>query len=231
VDVLGLASNNENVSDTSLTLTTGAAVASGATILLAIQAGDVTLSTVADDGPGLTWTQVNTVVNGVGVRIWLYRAYAASGMASGTVITATFATASTAKSGIASSFTGITNTSPEDVKATDTGTNATSYFGAGVTTTNADDLIFGVAETDGAGSPTHVATGIYTEANEVTVSGAQISLATVYAIVSSTGLKTPVGTWSTTQSPASQAYLTAALIAAADGAVPNLRTVRSNLRW
>jgi hypothetical protein len=233
-DVLALGSDSEDGSDTTFALTLDAAVASGATILLAFQAGDVTVSSVTDDGAGgsLTWTQMKTEI---GLRrIWLYRAHAPSGRASGVVITVTFATATTFKSGVASSFTGITGTSPEDVASTSWATtNLTNWISETITTVTANTIIVGVAETDGIGTPTNVATGGYTEANEIGIA-AQVSLAMVYQIVSATGSYTPEGTWSASQTGATQTFITGALKEDAGGPpppAPKIRVVQSTLRW
>jgi hypothetical protein len=216
-DVMALGTNSEDGSDTTFTLTLGAAVASGAYIFMGLHAGDVSISSVADNGAGgsLTWTLIKTEISATGRRIWLYRAYAPSGRASGVVVTVTFATATSFKSGLLSSFTGAPSSSPEDTAATSSTTaNQTSWSGAAITTSTADCLILGLAETDGNGTPTNTAAGSYTEANEVGIA-AQVSMALVYRIVTASGTHTPQGTWSSSQSGTGQAYVTAAIKAQA----------------
>lgn len=81
---------------TTLTLTTNVAVAAGSWIFLSISNWHpfVELLSVADNGPGLTWTVVLRNNNG-NTKTALAKAHAPSGMASGTVITATYGAAGT----------------------------------------------------------------------------------------------------------------------------------------
>jgi hypothetical protein len=220
LDVANLGTNSEDGSDTNVTLTTTSATAAAATILVALRARGVTVSSVVDNGPGLTWTQIASADDVGGNRIWLYRAYSTLAFPSGTVITVTFGTATTFKFLGASSFTGITDTSPEDTAATTRQIqDETTWLGAAITTVTADTIIVGLAETGGAGTPTSTPGGSVSEALDFGIA-AQESMTLVYRIVSSTGTYTPTGTWSTSQSGAQQAHISTALKAAAGGGGP-----------
>ena len=203
-------------SSTTIAGTTNVVVASGATIFVAVAAGDTSVTVADNSGNGYTYTQIATVLDANNLRIWLFRAYATNGLASGTVITATFGAAQIDRMLGASSFTGIASSSPEDVAATTRdSTGETSWNSASITTLNADDVVIGLARTSGAGSPTDVPGSPFLELLDWTLSGAQSSVTLIYRIVSATGTYTPNGVWSTSQTGGSEEYITTALKAAA----------------
>jgi hypothetical protein len=230
LDVANLGTNSEDGSDANVTLTTSSTTAAGATILLAIRARNTTINSVADNGPGLTWTQIETAQDVGSNRIWLYRAYSSSAFASGTVITVTFAGAIAFKFLFATSFTGITDTSPEDTAATTRQVSAeTTWNGAAITTVTNDTVIIGLDETGGAGTPTSTPGGSFLEAQDFGIAAQEV-MTLVYRIVSSTGTYTPTGTWSSSQAGAQQVHISTALKASVAGpasvlVVPPIRRV------
>jgi hypothetical protein len=217
LDVANLGTNSEDGSDANVTLTTTSTTAAAATIVLAIRGRGTSVNSVVDNGPGLTWTQIAVATDVGGNNIWLFRAYSSSAFSSGTVITVTFAAAIAFKFLGASSFTGITNTSPEDAAATTRQIqDETTWNGAAITTVTADTVVIGLAETGGVGTPTSTPGGSFLEALDFGIA-AQEAMTLVYRIVSATGTYTPTGTWSSPQSGSQQVHISTALKAAAGG--------------
>lgn len=205
-----------NSSGTTITRTTTVAASSATEIIDAVwwNSNTVTASVSDNSGNGYTWSALGSrVVDGAGQSVELFATYATNGLASGTVITATFSSAVTYKMISAVSYTGIASSSSTDVTNTNSTGSQTTWNGAAVTTTNASDLVFAVAETNGVGQPTDTPGSGWTEVHDFNMSG-QVAMTTVYQVESSTGTYTPSGTWSSSQTGAGQGYVTAALKAA-----------------
>lgn len=207
------------------TLTTVAAAAANTWILVAI-GGTQDVSSVDDDDAGTAyiWAKIgSTATDKYGNKFSIWGTYAHAGLASGKIITATYAASSNWRMLAGVSYLGLASASATDVTAQSSpaGAEHTSWSGAAVATTNADDLIFGLAETGGMGEPTSTPGGSYVEAHDWALVGGGIRVTTVELVVASTGTYTPIGTWATSQTDA-HAYITISLKAAVDFA-PVLR--------
>jgi hypothetical protein len=197
-------------------LTTSQAAAAGSKIFVAVGHFRNAVTGVSDNGPGLTWSQVSEVANGSNY-ISLYMADAPSGMASGTVITVTFAAANTLSPQIcAASWTGVvTGTTTDGGAKTGTG-SGTGWSTAGITTTNADALVVCAGKGGAGADNTDTPLTNYLELYDFGF-GTGDFITLMYRIVSATGTYTPGGTWagSSSWAAASAAYDAAAVAAAA----------------
>jgi hypothetical protein len=208
-----------NVAGTTITLTTGAAAASNTEVLVGVfTASDAaaTVSVADNSGNGYTWAQIGDYATTGGHRISIFGTYATSGLASGTVITATVSVSLNYKMICGVSYNGVASSSATDVTNTRATSNETTWSGAAVTTTNANDLIFGLDHTTGAGTPTSAPGTDWTEVHDFSIA-AQVSLTTVERIVAATSTYTPTGTWSSSQSGAVQVHVTISLKEASGG--------------
>lgn len=176
-------------------LTTGATAASGSKIFLPIGHFRNAVTGVSDNGPGLTWVQVSEIANGNNF-VSLYEADAASGMSSGTVVTATFAASNTLSPQIcAASFTGVvTGTTTDGGAKTATG-SGTAWNPGSITTTGANALIISCSKGGAGADNTSTPAASYNELYDFGF-GTGDFLTLLYRIVSSTGTYTASGTWS-----------------------------------
>ena len=139
---LGPAAGDSGTS-TTVALTTNVTVASGAWIEVGVFSfGSSTVTGVADNGPGLTWTNVAQFANG-STRAAKFRAYAASGMASGTVITGTYSATTQYRGMGGTSFAG--GASNSVIEATTSASGSTAAWSASPTAARAGDLVTVVA--------------------------------------------------------------------------------------
>jgi hypothetical protein len=201
---------------TTITLTTGAAVASGGLLVVCISANAGTLNTVSDGTNNLT---IGTPASSGLEKTWMAYRYYAGGLASSSTITATFAGSQSERMIGAASWTGCDST-PFEVESTrNTIFSETSWTCSPVTNVSAAALIVGFFGTAGAGNPTNTAGVNYTECLDWTLSGGQKSAAAVYRIVSSAAAQTPLGDWSSSQTGAEQSA-NAMSFEAATGSIP-----------
>lgn len=159
---------------TTIALTTNVTVPSGSFIVLGITFynSGTTLSGVADNGPGLTYSNVRQRNGTVDTnhRVTMETAQAPSGMASGTVITATFSAGSFGRAIFGAYFTGIATSSPNDVFADNgsaTAASPVSWNTGSATTTNADDLAVSVYWGDGQTGGTNAPASTTPTTNEI----------------------------------------------------------------
>jgi hypothetical protein len=188
-----LGTHAENVASTTMNLTTTAAASSQSRVFaFIVWAGSNTLSSVS--GVGLTWTvdgQAPGPYNDY--RVAIASAPAPSGLASGTVLTATFTGSVNHGNISAASFLGIATTNPVDVVASSSQFGVTAWS-VPITTVNPNDLVVGASIIDGLvnNAPTAPNALIQTFQNPNFYS----SLTSEYQIVTSAGAKTINGTWS-----------------------------------
>jgi hypothetical protein len=232
LDVI-LGTNQGSGTSTTIVLTTGATVAVGSRAFVAVVGESTATHTVADNsGNGYTWTSLTTTTKGGDHRLQIFTALCTAGLASGTAITVTFGSTTINRAVGGFSWAGTDTSSGStgmDVSSTKTENGVAAWASADLVTTFAADLLIGVGTGYGNGSPTSTAATNYTEAVDVTVSGAQESLSMVYREVAGTGTYNPGGTWSV--APGEGIILGVAFkLAEEAAAAPTLRTVRSNLR-
>jgi hypothetical protein len=169
---------------TTITLTTTNAVASGAWIFVGVSHfnASATFSSLSNTGAAVTWTNVQLANNG-GVRSALIKGDASSGLASGSVITATFSATTNERRICASSFTG--GTGVTNNQATTTG--ATTAWSVSPTILGTD-LVVASASLDTLSSSTPDANS--TELQDFIHTGT--STAILYYRIGGTGVG---GTW------------------------------------
>jgi hypothetical protein len=119
-------------------------------------------------------------------------ASAPTGLAAGTVITATFSGSVTHGLISAASFTGIASTNPVERSGTNTQRGVAAWTDS-VTTTNANDLVLGWSGLDAVTTSTPGAPNVEIHDFSNTVFGQ--SGTSVYRIESTVGAKTVNGTW------------------------------------
>ncbi len=184
---------HENIGSTTMKLTTTAAAAARARVFVLVTWNNATRTLTSVSGGGLTWSvdvQARDASSNHGA---IASAYAPSGLASGTPITATFSGSVGHGLMAASSFTGIASTAALD----GTGTNTQGGVGAwtaGVTTTTANDVILGWSGIDRSATSTPAAPNI--EMHDFGDQWFNEYSTSVYRIDSTAGTKPVNGTWS-----------------------------------
>jgi hypothetical protein len=180
----------------SVALTTGATVPSGALIIASVQWYG---STVTASISGYTQAKVQAGTTDTNYRLGIYWFDAASGLASGSTITATYSVAASNPMISASYVTGLNNASPVDVTGGTSTTGAgTAWTSGNITTTNADDLLYTACGIDGLRTSTPGASD--TEIQDFQNSGAATTQTAVYRIVAATGTYAETGTLSSSVS-------------------------------
>lgn len=190
----------ETAEATTIVLTTTAAVPAGGRIVLGVNWYNQ--QTASASGGGLTWTvdHRHDRAADLGYRAALISAHAPSGLASGTAITVTFTgVGAFARTVLAAYWTGIADTAAKDVSGGADG-SLNPWSAGSVTTTNADDVLIGVAwiafrtltSTPNAGD-----TEVHDFVN--VADGSQHTM--TYRIVSATGTLNLGGTWASDQQP------------------------------
>jgi hypothetical protein len=177
-----------------MTLTTTAAATAGSRVFVFVDWTNSTRTLTSVAGGGLSWTvDVQAKATNSNIRQAIASARAPSGLASGTVITATFSGSVVHGLISAASFTGIAATTPLDVVANATQAGVTNWS-CTVTTTNPNDLVLGWSTIDAnaTSTPTTPNTEIH-DFGDVNYYGWATS---VYRIENSTGAKTLNGVWS-----------------------------------
>jgi hypothetical protein len=179
------------------TLTTTSTASAGSTIIVTMRSCACTsapTNTLTVTGGGLSWsTDVTFRYNSNNEALFVASAYAPSGLASGTTLTFTTLFNNVDAMISAQSFTGIASSSPVDTSATGVYSTIsdTAWSSANMTTTNANDLIFGSTFFDLVTTTFTPGTG-YSESNDFTAN--TMSIESVYKIVSSTGTYAASGT-------------------------------------
>ena len=189
-----LGTKSENANSATMTLSTSGAVAANARVFLFVSWTHSTRTLLSVSGGGLTWTvDRQQKAAGNNSRVAIASAPAPSGLATSTVITATFSGPVVHGLIAAASFTGIATTTPVDVtnSATATGT----AWSASATTTNANDLVLGFSTIDANATSTPAAPN--TELHDFGNSAYYGWATSGYRIESTTGTKSVNGTWST----------------------------------
>ncbi len=150
-----------------------------------------TISSVADDGPGLSWSTV--VADAAGnQRSALIRAYSPAGFSSGVTVTVTFSGGAFQRSlsGLLCEVGGTAST----VRNTATNTGAVGAHSVTVASCEVGDLILESNGVNGANS-VNTADGNSTEIQEVSMSSGPACAVFSYRIAASTGSLAVGGTW------------------------------------
>ena len=169
---------------TTIALTTTNPVAAGAWIFVGVSHfnSSATFSSLANTGAAVIWTNVQLANNG-GVRSALIKGQAASGLAAGSVITATYSAATNERRICASSFiggTGVTNNQVQSTGSTQAWSNSPTILGT--------DLVVVSASLDTLSSSTPDANS--TELQDFIHTGTSTSI--LYYRIGGTGVG---GTW------------------------------------
>lgn len=175
-----------------VSVVTTAAVASGAMIDFTVAGfiGANTYSVTATGG--LTWATSHHLVSG-SLHIYKFRAFAPSGLASSTTLTATATGSNADHMAMAVSFLGVDNASP--VSAFNASTASTAAWSSGNVAGSSGDMLTGAAFEDGSGTATSspTAPGVeYADFNDATQTEAMTG---VYKL-SVAGTDVIAGTWS-----------------------------------
>jgi uncharacterized repeat protein (TIGR02543 family) len=151
-----IGSATSKTSGTSLVITTTAAVAAGNAIIIAYASDPNSSLTVSvADAAGNTYTQTALTICYGKVRTYVFAAYNVNALPSGSAITFTANTAVTARTAVASAFTGLAATDVLDQSISNpTGTSNTAtgtqpMVGPTATTIQANELLIGAIGTEG----------------------------------------------------------------------------------
>jgi hypothetical protein len=211
-----------NAGQATLPLTTSAAAVSGSRIFLIVEwAGAQTLSSVA--GGGLTWQvdKQDVATGAIAQRLGIASADAPAGLASSTVITATFSASTTVGLIAACSATGLAAAVADATHSTPAGAPTANWTDT-VTTVAADTFVLGASAFDCTASPTNSPTN-GTEVHDFFNNSFAGSMASQYRIESTAGAKQVNGTWSNTTGATGNIVVTAAYAAAVSVSAPGLR--------
>jgi hypothetical protein len=184
---------HENIGSTTMKLTTAAAAVARSRVLVFVTWNNATRTLTSVSGGGLTWSvdvQARDASSNHGA---IASAYAPSGLASGTLITATFSGSVGHGLMAASSFTGIAPTTALDATGTNT-QGGVSGWTASVTTTTANDVILGWSSIDRSATSTPTAPNV--EMHDLGDQWFNEYSTSVYRIDSTPGTKVVNGTWS-----------------------------------
>jgi hypothetical protein len=186
-----LGSFSQNTGAATIVLTTAAAAASGSRVIVAVHFSNATTSPTMLNTGGLTWT-LDALGRGAAFSTALFSATSAGGLASSTVLTATFNGTATSGFIMACSFTAL----PGPVNTTQL---ATAGAGTTWTVTTAgtwprDSVVYGVTEADTTTTGTNTPSS-GTEVHELTNTGYAAALCSEYLIVTGAGPQTLSGTW------------------------------------
>ncbi len=197
------------------THTTTATAAAGSTIILGLRgySGGTNNAALTVTGGGLTWSVDKTIylTGGDKDNFFIASAYAPSGLASGSTITMTTDFGLLDVLTFASSFTGIASSNRVDQSNAQWSTSSSLSWNSGnVTTTNANDLLFGATFFD-LSSTTFTPGAGFGEIHDYTSTG--MSIESVYQVLNSTGTYAASGT-ADTQASGSRAQAAVAYKAA-----------------
>jgi hypothetical protein len=186
-----LGTYHENIGSSTMTMTTTAPAAAH-TRVFAFVTWNATGTITSVSGGGLTWTVDRQAQDSADNHGAIVSADAPAGLASGTVITATFSGLVGHGLIAAASFSGISPTSPPD------GTNSSTQSGvatwsASVTTANANDLViaWSAIDADTTSTPTAPSVEIH-DFGDIDLYAWGTS---AYRIASAAGTTTVGGTW------------------------------------
>jgi hypothetical protein len=202
-----LGTKGENGKGTQATLTTSAAAASGSRVFVFVNWNNASQTLSSVSGGGLTWTVDRQAKDTTNFHGAIASAAAPAGLASGTVITATFSGPVTRGLIAAASFTGIASTSPLDVAGSNLQGGVAAWTGS-VTTTKANDLVLGWSGIDANATSTPTAPNA--EIHDFGQASYHAWATSVYRIESTAGAKTVNGTWSKVSGAAANVTVVAA---------------------
>lgn len=176
-----------------VTATLTGAVPSGALVLFALTWSGADTKSLADNGAGLTYAIDKTQALSTH-RLSLGSAQAPAGLASGTVVTATVPASSNNLHLAVAYCTGLATSSVLDQTNGGSDAGGASTWNTGnVTTTVADELLWGACFKDSDTADNTATTG--TELQEWNNGNAQTNICTLYDIKSATGTYSLAGSW------------------------------------
>jgi hypothetical protein len=182
------------LSNTTSAFTTTATAPSGSLMIMGAagwNASGTGSQLIVLSGGGLTWTREKHVNSGQ-FNLDIFTAPAPSGLASGTVLTATYTGNHNGKPVGGGYVTG-QDVVPTETSSSATGTGASSN--AGTMTTVTVDLAVGIMFADFTGGSTSTAGTNYTELFDVANATNNQTFTMVYRVDAPTGSNTPVNTW------------------------------------
>jgi hypothetical protein len=187
-----LGQRGQNTTSSTLKLTTNAAAVSGSRVFVFVDwwSGSGTLASLS--GGGLSWSVDVQAKDTTSYHTAIVSASAPNGLASNTVLTATFSQNVTTGLIAAASFTGIASSSPLDVQASNLQGGVAAWT-ASVQTTNANDLVLGWSGIDKNTTSTAASPNLKLFGFGNNPFGE--SATAEYQIANTTGTKTVNGTW------------------------------------
>lgn len=184
----------------SVTVTTTAAVTAGNLIIVAVGWYGATV-TATMSGGSLTWTQHKNQQGAADTNYHcaIFSAQAPAGLVITTVLTCSFSASCVNTMICAAQCSGLATSSVVDTTGgANTSATSTAWGTGNVTTSNANDLLFGACTIDAL--ITDTATSPATELHDFQNAAANVSMTTVYRIVSATGTYSMAGTLSSSVS-------------------------------
>lgn len=208
-------------STTTIALTTSAAAVTGSRVFVVVNwFGVRTLSSVS--GGGLTWVVDKSQTNGSD-RVAIASADAPSGLASGTVITATLSGVATGKAIGGASATGIVTGSSGylDVTGGNNPAAGTAWTSGNITTTNANDFIIAVAMADTSNNGmSSTPTSPSIEIHDQPFNAAGEGMTSAYRIETVTGTIAIAGAWNLSATVGTTVAIASYKAAAAAAKIP-----------
>jgi hypothetical protein len=200
VDQLSLGNAGIDTTATTIPFTTTATVAVGGFIVVDVTWGSKTIALSSVSGGGLTWTIDKQGASSIAALVSCAKvsAQAPAGLASGTVITATYASTTVGRGISGSSYTGVATSSPVDTTSGPTDYNLTTAWTSASTTIAAGSLLTAVAHGD-VTNDTSTITSPSIEAQDFGVPGG-FCQTVGYRIEAAGGAFTVAGTWTGNES-------------------------------
>ena len=193
-----------NAAATTLVLTTIATAAANTKIVVTV-GGNAAPTSVADSA-GTTYRLIGSgIVNGA-ANVYIYEGDAASGLASGGTITATYGSSTSGRMVMASSLTGVgTGTASVEASQTRTQVSQTTWSANAITPAANNEMVFASASSAGGADATNTAGGGFTVIRSS--GGSTRNWATEYLIQTTASAATASGTWSASQTGADGANM------------------------
>lgn len=189
---IGLAFNA--AAGSTIALTTSQAVASGATIICSVGWFGAAQTLSSFSGGGLTWT-IDKQGKGGSDGCAVVSAYATSGLASGSVLTATYsASVGGDRCIVGSSFTGIQSSLPGYGSVSNIPGTTTAWTTGNVTTTANGDMIYAASLADGQATTSTITSPSIEDYDSNDV-GSNTSRTGAHRIEATAGTYTVAGTW------------------------------------
>jgi hypothetical protein len=203
--------------------TTSVVAASRRITIFAGWFGTATISSVADDGPGLTWVVDAQAAPSTDRHAAWISADAPSGLASGTTITITLSAGNTDRAAQVSSWSGMETGATGYTGVTGSQTTTTPNWSSGARSIAAGSMLCVALHEDSSGNDTANASAGTTVLGNLDPSVDDIAAG--YRIEASAGSYAAAGTWSSASSDTSNVYVE--YIEDAGGAAPTVKNLAS----